>query len=220
MTLHHWPFRIHWRPQQVQVAPLAPAAKVARRCFSLGAAAGTDGAPRQALAAGVGDVFGLVSRHHTPSIVCGYSHCQKKRQDRASSLLPFAVSATVLVPPSGSTKSQMTMEWTCVDERVSVVHYNRCPKLAESIVEIWEAILHTLLVHVTCRGFQFCILALWPMDGFVHVFKCPQIKGLCREVPMFVFCCFKSRFQTPHRNHAPVQQCTPCEPCTAFSSDR
>ena len=51
------------------------------------------------------------------SIVCGFSHCQKKRQDQASSLLPFAVSATVLVPPSGSTKSQMTMvgvaRWMC-----------------------------------------------------------------------------------------------------------
>ena len=51
-------------------------------------------------------------------------------------------------------------------------HHNRCPKLAESIVEIWEAILHTLLVNVTCRGFQFCILALEPMDAFVHAFKC------------------------------------------------
>ena len=50
-------------------------------------------------------------------------------------------------------------------------HHNRCPKLAESIVEVWEAILRTLLVNVTCRGFQFCILALEPMDGFVHAFK-------------------------------------------------
>ena len=78
MTLHHWPFRIHWRPPQVQVAPLATAAKVARRCFSLGAAAGTDGAPRQALAARVGDVFGLVSRHHITSIVVDSRTARKK----------------------------------------------------------------------------------------------------------------------------------------------
>ena len=60
------------------------------------------------------------------------------------------------------------------------------------------------------------------LSGFIiFVFNnFSQIKGLCLEVPMFVFCCFKSRFQTPQRNHAPVQQCTPCEPCTAFSSDR
>ena len=41
----------------------------------------------------------------------------EKRQNKASSLLSFAVSATVLVPPSGSTKSQMTMvgvaRWMC-----------------------------------------------------------------------------------------------------------
>ena len=60
------------------------------------------------------------------------------------------------------------------------------------------------------------------LSGFIiFVFNnFSQIKLLCLEVPMFVFCCFKSRFQTLHRNHAPVQQCTPCEPCTAFSSDR
>ena len=54
----------------------------------------------------------------------------------------------------------------CVDESVCVEHCTRGPKLAESIVEIWEAILHTLLVNVTCRGFQFCILALEPMSSF------------------------------------------------------
>ena len=65
----------------------------------------------------------------------------------------------------------------CVDERVCVEHCTRCPKLAENIVEVWEAILHTLLVHVTCRGFQFCILALEPMDAFVHAFKCRRHCG-------------------------------------------
>ena len=64
-----------------------------------------------------------------------------------------------------------------MDERVCVEHYNRCPKLAESIVKIWEAIFRTLLVNVTCRGFQFCILALQPMDAFVHAFKCQRHCG-------------------------------------------
>ena len=56
-------------------------------------------------------------------------------------------------------------------------HCTRGPKLAESIVEIWEAILHTLLINATCRGFQFCILALEPMDAFVHAFKCQRHCG-------------------------------------------
>ena len=46
------------------------------------------------------------------------------------------------------------------------------PKLVESIVEIWEAILHTLLINATCRGFQFCTLALEP-----HAFKCQRHCG-------------------------------------------
>ena len=64
-----------------------------------------------------------------------------------------------------------------MDERVCVEHCTRCPKLAESIVEVWEAIFRTLLVNVTCRGFQFCILALEPMDAFVHAFKCRRHCG-------------------------------------------
>ena len=64
-----------------------------------------------------------------------------------------------------------------MDERVCVEHCTRGPKLAESIVEIWEAILHTLLINATCRGFQFCILALEPMDAFVHAFKCRRHCG-------------------------------------------
>ena len=64
-----------------------------------------------------------------------------------------------------------------MDESVCVEHCTRGPKLAESIVAVWEAILHTLLVNVTCRGFQFCILALEPMDTFVHAFKCRRHCG-------------------------------------------
>ena len=64
-----------------------------------------------------------------------------------------------------------------MDERVCVEHCTRCPKLAGSIVEIWEAIFRTLLVNVTCRGFQFFILALEPMDAFVDAFKCQRHCG-------------------------------------------
>ena len=64
-----------------------------------------------------------------------------------------------------------------MDERLCVEHCTRCPKLVENIVEVWEAILYTLLVNVTCRGFQFFILALEPMDAFVDAFQCRRHCG-------------------------------------------
>ena len=78
MTLHHWPFRMHWRPQQVQVAPLAPAAKVARRCFSLGAAAGTDGAPRQ----GIGTCLALSAGITSPQLFVDSRTARKSDRTR------------------------------------------------------------------------------------------------------------------------------------------
>ena len=67
--------------------------------------------------------------------------------------------------------------WT---RRVCVEHCTGGPKLAESIVEIWEAILHTLLVNVTCRGIQFCILALEP-PAFKSQRHCGDGAGAFRD---------------------------------------
>ena len=58
----------------------------------------------KALAAGVWDVRGPVSRHHIPSIVCGFSHCQKsdKTRPRRCCLLQFLQQSLYrpAVPPS------------------------------------------------------------------------------------------------------------------------
>ena len=64
-----------------------------------------------------GTCFALSAGITSPQMFVDSRTARKKRQDQASSLLPFAVSATVLVPPSGSTKSQVTMVgvagWMC-----------------------------------------------------------------------------------------------------------
>ena len=167
MTIHHRPFRIHWRPPQVQVAPLSSSRRkgctplLQPQCGSRNRRGTSPSIGSRSL----GRVWPCQQASHPLNFLWILALPEKATRPG------LVVAAFCSFCNSPCTAQRFHQGWMC--GRASLWS----TKLAEGIVKIWEAIFRTLLVNVTCRCFQFCILALQPMDAFVHAFKCQRHCG-------------------------------------------